>query len=68
MVTAIKTTIDIADTLLYAAKEVAACEHTTLRALVEEGQRLVLVRRRARRPHFRSSWPGPLLDREVAPS
>ena len=38
----IKTTIDIADGLLVAAKERAARDGTTLRALVEEGLRSVL--------------------------
>jgi len=37
-----KTTIDIADSLLFAAKERAARDGTTLRALVEEGLRSVL--------------------------
>jgi len=46
MVSRIKTTIDIADSLLLAAKERAAREGTTLRALVEEGLRFVLANRR----------------------
>ena len=48
-----KTTIDIADALLAAAKEAAAREGTTIRALVEEGLRDVLARRRTRRRRFR---------------
>jgi hypothetical protein len=46
MVTHMKTTIDIADSLLEEAKQAAASEKTTLRALVEEGLRAVLDRRR----------------------
>jgi len=45
-VSRIKTTIDIADSLLLAAKERAARDGTTLRALVEEGLRSVLGSRR----------------------
>ena len=40
-----KTTIDIADTLLDEARRVAADEGTTLKRLVEEGLRLTLDRR-----------------------
>jgi hypothetical protein len=43
-----KTTIDIADPLLEAAKEAAAREGTTLRALVELGLRQVLETREHR--------------------
>lgn len=41
-----KTTIDIPESLLAEAKEVAAREGTTLRALVEAGLRAVIDRRR----------------------
>jgi Arc/MetJ family transcription regulator len=37
-----KTTIDIADSLLAEAKRIAARKHTTVRALVEDGLRRVL--------------------------
>jgi len=39
-----KTTIDITDGLLVEAKRLAARKHTTVRALVEDGLRLVLDR------------------------
>jgi len=45
-----KTTIEIADALLAEAKQVAVDEHTTIRALVEEGLRRVLDERRERKP------------------
>lgn len=47
-----KTTIDIADSLLGQARETAAREGTTVRALVEEGLREVLARHRKRRTRF----------------
>lgn len=46
MVTHMKTTIDIADPLLEAAKKTAAREGTTLRALVELGLRQVIDSRK----------------------
>jgi hypothetical protein len=45
-----KTTIDIADSLLSEAKSQAAQEGTTLRALVEEGLRRVLEQRQNQGP------------------
>lgn len=47
-----KTTIDIADALLNQARDTAAREGTTVRALVEEGLREVLARHRKRRARF----------------
>ena len=47
MVSNMKTTIDIADSLLVEAKNVAAREGTTMRSLVEEGLRLAIARREA---------------------
>jgi len=44
MVTHMKTTIDIADSLLLRAKEEALRSNTTLRHLVERGLRVVLER------------------------
>jgi hypothetical protein len=43
-----KTTIEISNAVLSAARAVAARESTTVRALVEEGLRKVLVERRTR--------------------
>ncbi len=44
-----KTTVEIPDSLLAAAKKVAAREGVTLRALVEEGLRKALNARKGRR-------------------
>lgn len=44
-----KTTIQIADSLLREARRVARQERTTLRALVEEGLRRAIAERRSRR-------------------
>ena len=52
MVTHMKTTIDIADSILESAKATASREGTTLRALVEEGLRVVLGKRRAKVTRF----------------
>ena len=46
-VTHMKTTIDIADSLLEEAKTVAALEKTTVKSLVESGLRKVLSGRRS---------------------
>jgi hypothetical protein len=43
-----KTTVEISDDLLGKAKKVAAAERTTLRALIEEGLRVILAARRKR--------------------
>jgi len=50
MVSCIKTTIEISDSLLAAAKELAARERTTLRALVEAGLRRVIDEREQQPP------------------
>ena len=52
MVTHMKTTIEIADSLLDQAREIAARENTTLRALVEAGLRQV-INGRTGQPPFR---------------
>ena len=44
-----KTTIDIASSILRRSKEIAKRDNVTLRALVEEGLDLVIARRTARR-------------------
>ena len=51
MVSSVKTTIDIADGLLAEAKKLAAERKTTVRALVEDGLRLVVDRERHRQPY-----------------
>ncbi len=48
-----KTTLDISDPLLREARKLAARERTTLRALVEQGLRRVVVERGRRAPAFR---------------
>lgn len=51
-VAAMKTTLDISDPLLRDARKIAAREHTTLRALVEQGLRHVVASKK-RRTAFR---------------
>lgn len=46
-----KTTVVLPDSLVAEARRTAAAERTTLRALIEEGLREVLERRRARPPY-----------------
>jgi hypothetical protein len=50
MVSNMKTTIDIADSLLDAARTLAAREGTTVRSLVEEGLRMAIARREVGEP------------------
>ena len=50
MVTRMKTTIEISDPLITAAKEVASLEGTTLKELVEQGLRHVLSQHKAALP------------------
>ena len=53
MATHMKTTIDLNDSLLIEAKQLAADEATTIKALVEAGLRLVLAERRVQTEPFR---------------
>lgn len=46
-----KTTLDISDSLLNRAKELAREQKVTLRSLAEEGLRLVIEKRSGRKPH-----------------
>ncbi len=48
----VKTTVEIADSLMEAAREEAARAHTTVRALIEAGLRRVLEERK-KSPPFR---------------
>jgi hypothetical protein len=50
MVSHMKTTIHIPDSLFNEARKVARKEGTTLKALVEEGLRKVVAERRGRKP------------------
>jgi hypothetical protein len=45
-----KTTVEISDSLLEQSKRLAAREHTTTRALIEEGLRRVLADRKTAKP------------------
>jgi len=53
MVVRVKTTVDIAETMLREAKLIAAREGTTLKALVEEGLRHVIDERAQQQTGFR---------------
>lgn len=46
MVTHMKTTVEISDPLLKEAKKLSTQERTTLRALIEEGLRDIIAKRR----------------------
>ena len=46
-----KTTDEIPDALLIEAKQLAASQHTTVRALIEQGLQRVLVERKGRAVH-----------------
>ncbi len=56
-----RTSVEISDSLLEQARRVVAEQRTTLRALVEEGLRLVVKERRARKPARLpdAAFPGP---------
>jgi hypothetical protein len=48
-----KTTVEISDSLFAEARRLAQREHRSLRALIEEGLRLLVRERRVRRGQFR---------------
>ena len=52
MVTHMKTTVEISDAVFEAARSTAARDRTTLRALIEEGLRIALERRRGKSQPF----------------
>ncbi len=62
-----KTTVEIADSLLSDAKALAAREGTSLRALIEDGLRRVIAERRKRRRFVLrdASFEGRGLSREL---
>ena len=53
MVVCMKTTVEISDSLLSEARRLAQRERRSLRALIEEGLRLVVRHRRAKSGTFR---------------
>jgi Arc/MetJ family transcription regulator len=53
MVTHMKTTVEVTDSLLAQARRVAGDEGTTVRALIEEGLRRVLEARRKKTSTFK---------------
>jgi hypothetical protein len=69
MASHMKTTIQIPDSLLEDARKVAAKERTTLKALVEEGLRLIVAKRkrssvyRLRKASFKGTGLQPHLSR-----
>lgn len=68
MASHMKTTIQIADSLFEEARRLAEREHTTLKALVEQGLRRTLAERK-RRPAFRlrrATYKGKGLQSSVA--
>jgi hypothetical protein len=70
MVSHMKTTIHIADSLFEEARKVARREKTTLKALVDEGLRKVVADRRGRNPGAfklrRASFKGGGLQPQLA--
>ena len=70
MVSHMKTTIHIPDSLFNEARKVAAQEKTTLKALVEEGLRKVVAEHQDRRPEGfklrQAAFKGPGLQPHVA--
>ena len=62
-----KTTVEIPDALLIEAKQLAASQHTTVRALIEQGLQRVLVERKGRAVHRlrQASFAGEGLQTDV---
>jgi predicted transcriptional regulator len=63
-----KTTVEITDSLLERAKRLASQEHTTVRALVEEGLRRIFAERRRANPFKlrKASFKGKGLQPQMA--
>lgn len=65
-----KTTVEISDSLFAEARQLAAQENRSLRALIEEGLRLVIGSRRSKRGGFQlrsASFKGEGLVPDLAP-
>ncbi len=54
---AMRTSIDLNDALLIEAKRIAAEQHTSLKAVVEDGLRFLISSRRQTRATIPAEWP-----------
>lgn len=54
---AMRTSIDLNDTLLMEAKRIATEQHTSLKAVVEDGLRFLICSRRQVPSNVSSDWP-----------
>ena len=67
MAICMKTTVEIPDALLAEARQLAASQHTTVRALIEQGLHRILAERNGRAAHRlrQASFAGEGLQRHV---